>query len=83
MFSWEHCELLKESCFEEHLGTSASVVQVIHKLNFLYKLIWRTFRLLLLKKNPSEFLVEQRAKSNERQAKSNEQRAKSFTSCFN
>ena len=31
----------------------------------------------LTKKNPSEFLVEQRAKSNEQRAKSNEQRAKS------
>ena len=30
-----------------------------------------------LKKNPSEFLVEQRVKSNEQRAKSNEQRAKS------
>ena len=29
------------------------------------------------KKNPSEFLVEQRAKSNEQRAKSNEQRATS------
>ena len=29
-------------------------------------------------KNPSEFLVEQRAKSNEQRGKSNEQRAKSF-----
>ena len=29
------------------------------------------------KKNSSEFLVEQRAKSNEQQAKNNEQRAKS------
>ena len=28
------------------------------------------------KKNPSEFLVEQRVKSNEQRAKSNEQRAK-------
>ena len=32
---------------------------------------------LLKKKKPSEFLVEQRAKSNEQRAKSNEQRAKS------
>ena len=31
----------------------------------------------LTKKNPSDFLVEQRAKTNEQQAKSNEQRAKS------
>ena len=31
--------------------------------------------LLLLKKNPSEFLVEQRAKSNEQRAESREQRA--------
>ena len=39
--------------------------------------MWRTFCLLLLKKNPSEFLVEQRAKSNEQRVKSNGQRAKS------
>ena len=47
------------------------------KLSSLYKLIWRAFCLLLLKKNPSEFLVEQQVKSNEERAKSNEQRAKS------
>ena len=46
------------------------------KLNFLYKLIQRTFCLLLLKKNTSEFLFEQRVKSNEQRAKSNEHRAK-------
>ena len=45
----------------------------------MYKLIWSTFCLLLLKKNPSEFFVEQQAKSNEQGAKSksNEQRGKS------
>ena len=43
----------------------------------MYKLIWRTFCLLYSKKNPSELLVEQRAKSNEQLAKSNEQQAKS------
>ena len=41
------------------------------------KLIWTTFCLLLLKKNPSEFLFEQRVKSNKQRAKSNEQRATS------
>ena len=35
------------------------------------------FCLLLFKKNPSEFSVEQRAKTNEQRAKGNEQRAKS------
>ena len=36
------------------------------------------------KKNPSEFLVEQRVKSNEQRAKSNEQRAtnEKFHLCF-
>ena len=43
----------------------------------MYKLIWGTFCLLLLKKNPSEFLVEQRVNSNEQRAKRNEQRAQS------
>ena len=47
--------------------------QVINKL-FVYKLIWRTllstFAQKKKKKNPSEFLVEQRAKSNEQQATS-------------
>ena len=52
-------------------------IQVIHKFNFLHKLIWITFCLLLLQKNPSEFLVEQWAKSNEQQAKSNKQQAES------
>ena len=40
--------------------------EVIHKLNCL----------LLLKKNPSEFFVEQRVKGDEKGAKTNEQRAK-------
>ena len=41
---------------------------------FVYKLIWRAFLLTFTQKNPSEFLVEQRGKSNkhEQQAKSNE-----------
>ena len=43
----------------------------------MYKLIWINFCSLLLKKHPSEFLVEQETKSNEKQAKSNVQRAKS------
>ena len=45
----------------------------------MYKLIWRTFCLLLLKKNPSQFFVERQAKSNEQgsKSKSNEQRGKS------
>ena len=34
------------------------------------------FYLLLLKKNPSEFLLEQRVKSNNQPAKSNKQQAK-------
>ena len=41
---------------------------------FVYKLIWGAFLLTFTQKNPSEFLVEQRVKSNkhEQQAKSNE-----------
>ena len=43
----------------------------------MYKLIWKNFCSLLLKKNPSEFLAKQQGKSNEQPAKSNEQPAKS------
>ena len=43
----------------------------------MYKLIWRTFFLLLPKIIPSKFLAEQRARSNEQRAKSNKQRSNS------
>ena len=53
--------------------------QVIDNLNFLFTTqCGELFCLLLLKKNPSEFLVEQRAKSIRQRAKSIEQQAKSI-----
>ena len=61
-------------------------IQVIHKFNFLHKLIWITFCLLLLQKNPSEFILssneqevtsnKQKVTSNKQKVTSNEQRAK-------
>ena len=53
--------------------------QVIHKLNLLYKLIWRAFCLLLLKKIVQNFLSsnEQKVTSNQQKVMSNKQRAKS------